>query len=107
MADQVLRAEKLAGRFVCDNAVNDEHGYLLVEQRSDGKWYDAELDASIEAFEIAPVKNLEVLRLRPEDRPLDAATEIFTIIEDDQHGVFVPDPGECQRVGIPVKRLAH
>jgi len=95
MADQVLCANKLAGHYVLDSPTGGprgdgtEDGYLLVDKRSDGQWYDAELDACIEAREIVP---------------LDVVTERYVIIEDEEDRVFVPTPGECERVGMPVRR---
>jgi len=86
---EFLLADKLAGWFICDNAVNAERGHLLVEKRRDGQWYDTELDARLEAKEIVP---------------LDVVTKRYVIIEDEEYRVFVPDPGECERVGIPVRR---
>jgi hypothetical protein len=38
MADRVLCTGKIAGWYICDNADDDFHGYLLVEKRSDGQW---------------------------------------------------------------------
>jgi len=95
MADQLLWANKLAGHYVLDRPPGGprgdgtEDGYLHVEKRSDGRWYDAELDARIEAREIVP---------------LDVVTERYVIIEDEEDRVFVPTPGECERVGMPVRR---
>ena len=96
MADQVLCANKLAGDYVLDSPTGGprgdrtEDGYLHVEKRSDGRWYDAELDARIEAREIVP---------------LDVVTQRYVIIEDEEeYRMFVPAPGECERVGMPVRR---
>src|SRR6516165_4369418 len=95
MADQLLWANKLAGHYVLDRPPGGprgdgtEDGYLHVEKRSDGRWYDAVLDARIEAREIVP---------------LDVVTQKYVIIEDEEYRMFVPAPGECERIGMPVRR---
>jgi hypothetical protein len=104
---------KVAGYYILDNPTGgstgdgSERGFLQVERRSNGQWYDIELDAVITAFEIAPVANLVERLNRGETIPFDEPTEISVMIEDDEYRTFVPDPGECERVGLPIKRLRH
>ena len=110
---QILRTDKIAGYYILDDPTGGptrdgcEDGYLHVEKLDNGQWYDTELDAVIEAREIqvvdAPLETWSV----PDGPPFDAPTEISVIIEDDQYRVFVPNPGECERVGMPIKRLTH
>ena len=95
VSDQVICADKIAGCYVLDpgragsRGDGTEPGLLYVEKRSDGRWYDAERNCRIEAMEIVP---------------LDVVTRKYTIIEDEYYREFVPDPGECERVGMPVRR---
>jgi hypothetical protein len=138
MADQVLRTGKIAGYHSLFDPEGGpdgdgcEDGFLFVEQRSDGKWYDAEHDTLIEAKEIKCVDENFTKRLNaaveamyeagelksgeppphPETLinkviPFDEPIRIEVIIEDEDFCIFTPNPGECERVGLPIKRLRH
>jgi hypothetical protein len=107
MVDRVLRTGKVAGWYIRDNVADDYRGYLLVEERSDRQWHDAELDAVIQAMEVASIENL-VERLNcGETISFDEPTKISVLIEDECCRTFAPDPGECERVGIPIRRLTN
>jgi len=98
----VTPADKVAGHFPM------EQGCLNVERRSDGEWYDADENSRITAFEIAPMEEKYVeMKFAGEPLPLEAQTTILTMIEDEEGRDFIPAPGECERVGIPVKRIGH
>jgi len=103
VVDQVICTDRLAGYYIIDGPRGGprrdgtEPGLLYVEKRSDGRWYDSELDCRITAMEVV----VEPPRLRVVGTP--AAPETCTLIEDEYYRVFVPNPGECARAGIPVK----
>ena len=103
----------IAGYYILDDPTGGptgdgcEDGFLQVELRRDGQWYDAELDVVITTFEIAPVENLVERLNRGETIPFDESTEISVLIEDEEYRIFAPDPGECERVGLPIRRLRH
>jgi len=131
---RVLRSGAIAGWFQCDDPARDYPGILKVEEHSDGFWYDVGGEARgesggvvrVEAKEIVSVENLterlnaavgameeagesvphyEILVKKVV--PFDESTEVSIIIEDELCRVFIPDRGECERVGVPIKRLTH
>jgi hypothetical protein len=108
MTDKVHR---IIGHYVLDNPSGGPDrdgtspGSLVVEQHSDGHWYDASLNCRIEAFEIAPTSSIPHYFSEPP--PFDEQTEIYVVIEDEYFRTFVPKPGECERVGLPVRRLIN
>ena len=58
VVDQVICADRLAGYYIIDEPRGGprrdgtEPGLLYVEKRSDGRWYDSELDCRITAREV-------------------------------------------------------
>jgi hypothetical protein len=90
MTDQVLRTDRLSGRYV-DEFDGDWPGLLCVEKRADGLWYDSERDVCLEAREMAPLFQV-----------VGDASELRTIIQggDEWWLRFEPTLGEVERVGI-------
>jgi len=118
--------DKIAGYYVLDDPEGGptsdgcEDGFLHVEKRSDGQWYDTEIDVVITAFEVFLVENLierlnaaveqgmpNTLDLPQRIIPFDEPTPVMTVIEDEDLRRFVPSSGECERVGLPIRRLRH
>ena len=105
VVDQVICTDRLAGYYIIDGPRGGprrdgtEPGLLYVEKRSDGRWYDSELDCRITAMEVV----LAPPRLRVVGDAAPAAPEMCTLIEDEYYRIFVPNPGECARAGVLVK----
>ena len=80
-------SEQLAGWWYCGDPVNscDTPGTLELERRANGRWYDPEFDVDVTAS------------YDPEMQCI--------VIEEETHSlwVFLPDPGECERVGLPIE----
>jgi hypothetical protein len=121
----MVRAAQITGY----DADDGEPGVLRVERLSDDQWYDAAFGVAIEAKEVlcrTSPTYLERIDRAVDERwgrkkfrgrwraggvsldelvPFDEPTKIIIVIEDEEGRTSAPEPGECERVGIPVKRI--
>jgi hypothetical protein len=82
--------ERLTGWWFCgdDGSGRDTRGTLLLERRGDGRWFSTEFGNEVAASYDHSLRELI----------------IDEILEEGVGGnfVFLPDPGECERVGLPI-----
>jgi hypothetical protein len=103
VADQVICADKIAGRLVLTDPNGGprrdgtEPGLLYVEKRADGRWYDPEYNSRIEAREFASVLRLHLVGAEPPGNWIG--------VTDAAGVIFIPNPGEVERVGMWINRL--
>ena len=80
----------LEGWWFCgiDGSGRDTRGTLLLERRADGRWYSIEFSNQVAASYEHALRELIIAE----------------VLEEGAHGnfIFLPDPGECERIGLPI-----
>jgi hypothetical protein len=87
----------------------DEPGELEIERRADGRWYDLEFETAVAA---TYDPHMQCIRIEEEDCGLKVTVDEDSVAVEAvgagyPHYVFIPDPGECERVGLPVRSVTH
>jgi hypothetical protein len=86
----MLASATLTGRRLVDSKGATERGTLSLEQHPDGRWHHFATGEIADAMET-------------DDMPAgDAAFGVVISLVD--NCIFLPDPGECERVGLPILR---
>jgi hypothetical protein len=81
---------ELSGRWLLDSTGATARGTLRLEQHPDGRWYDPMSGEFADAMET-------------DDMPTGDA-RFGVVITLAENCIFLPDAGECERVGLPIFR---
>jgi hypothetical protein len=86
----VAASATLTGRWVLDSKGTVERGTLSLEQCPDGRWRHFATGETADAMET-------------DDMPA-GETAFGVAISLAENCIFLPDPGECERAGLPICR---
>jgi hypothetical protein len=86
----MVASARLTGRWLVDSTGATEPGALSLDQYPDGRWRHFATGEVADAMET-------------DDMPAGEAA-FGIVISLAENCIFLPDPGECERVGLPICR---